>query len=73
MDADVLDPSVMPAVDSPDPGGLLPGELAPLLRELVRSDRCVGFNPTIHDPDPDPDGTAGALLAELVVGAFAQS
>lgn len=71
LDADVLDPSVMPAVDSPDDGGLLPGELAPLLRTLVSSPRCVGLNVTIYDPDLDPDGTAGALLADLVVGALA--
>ncbi|MER6995676.1 arginase family protein [Streptomyces sp. NPDC000410] len=72
LDADVLDPSVMPAVDSPDPDGLLPDELLPLLRTLVRSDRCVGLNVTIYDPDLDPDGTAGALLADLVVGALAE-
>ncbi|EFL18566.1 arginase family protein [Streptomyces sp. C] len=71
LDADVLDPSVMPAVDSPDPGGLLPGELGELLGELARSPRCVGLNVTIYDPDLDPDARAGALLAELVVGAFA--
>ncbi|MCX5611219.1 MULTISPECIES: arginase family protein [unclassified Streptomyces] len=71
LDADVLDPSVMPAVDSPDPGGLLPDELAELLSVLVRSPRCVGINITIYDPDLDPDGRAGALLADLVAGAFA--
>ncbi|ORT58380.1 arginase family protein [Streptomyces sp. CB03238] len=70
LDADVLDPSVMPAVDSPDPDGLLPAELAPLLRTLVRSERCVGLNVTIYDPDLDPDGTAGALLTDLVVDAM---
>ncbi|WP_256106035.1 arginase family protein [Streptomyces sp. ODS05-4] len=70
LDADVLDPSVMPAVDSPDPDGLLPGELGPLLGELVRSERCVGLNVTIYDPDLDPDGTAGALLTDLVVAAL---
>ncbi|MFF8830882.1 arginase family protein [Streptomyces sp. NPDC015131] len=70
LDADVLDPSVMPAVDSPDPGGLLPGELRPLLRTLVRSERCAGLNVTIYDPDLDPDGTAGALLTDLVVEAL---
>ncbi|GAA1193876.1 arginase family protein [Streptomyces hebeiensis] len=70
LDADVLDPEVMPAVDSPDPGGLLPDELAVLLRTLVGSERCVGMNVTIYDPDLDPLGTAGALLADLVVGAF---
>ncbi|WP_411080473.1 arginase family protein [Streptomyces sp. cmx-18-6] len=70
LDADVLDPSIMPAVDSPDDGGLLPEELAPLLRTLVSSPRCVGINVTIYDPDLDPDGTAGALLTDLVVGAL---
>lgn len=71
LDADVLDPSVMPAVDSPDPGGLLPDELTALLRPLVRSPHCVGLNVTIYDPDLDPDGTAGALLTDIVVNAFA--
>ncbi|MCT9006653.1 arginase family protein [Streptomyces rhizosphaerihabitans] len=73
FDADVLDPTVMPAVDSPDPDGLFPDELLALLRPLVRSPHCVGLNVTIYDPDLDPDGTAGALLADLVVGAFAES
>jgi arginase len=73
LDADVLDPSVMPAVDSPDPDGLLPDELLAVLRPLLASPRCVGMNITIYDPDLDPDGTAGALLTDLVVAAFAQS
>ncbi|MFF7450398.1 MULTISPECIES: arginase family protein [unclassified Streptomyces] len=73
LDADVLDPSVMPAVDSPDPNGLLPDELVALLRPLLASPHCVGLNVTIYDPDLDPDGTAGALLADVVVSAFAQS
>ncbi|MFI1364038.1 arginase family protein [Streptomyces griseochromogenes] len=73
LDADVLDPSVMPAVDSPDPDGLQPTELVELLRPLLASERCAGFNVTIYDPDLDPDGTAGALLADVIVDAFAQS
>ncbi|MEU4930397.1 arginase family protein [Streptomyces yokosukanensis] len=72
LDADVLDPSVMPAVDSPDDGGLLPGELASLLRTLVSSRRCVGLNVTIYDPDLDPDGSCAALLSDLLVSALAQ-
>ncbi|MER6677661.1 arginase family protein [Streptomyces sp. NPDC000983] len=71
LDADVLDPSIMPAVDSPDPDGLLPEELTALLHPLVRSPRCVGLNVTIYDPDLDPEGTAGAVLTDLVVAAFA--
>ncbi|MFI6147796.1 arginase family protein [Streptomyces sp. NPDC051109] len=71
LDADVLDPEVMPAVDSPDPGGLLPGELAGLLSVLLGSPRCVGLDVTVYDPDLDPQGRSAALLADLVAGAFA--
>ncbi|KUL25085.1 arginase family protein [Streptomyces regalis] len=72
LDADVLDPSVMPAVDSPDPDGLTPDELVALLRPLLGSAHCVGLNITIYDPDLDPEGTAGALLTDIVVAAFDQ-
>ncbi|MFE0192080.1 arginase family protein [Streptomyces sp. NPDC059008] len=72
LDADVLDPSVMPAVDSPDPGGLLTGELAELLGPLAASPRCAGINVTIYDPDRDPEGTGAALLTGLLEGVFAQ-
>ncbi|MFE4581997.1 arginase family protein [Streptomyces chartreusis] len=70
LDADVLDPSVMPAVDSPDPDGLMPDELVALLRPLLTSEHCVGLNVTIYDPDLDPEGTAGALLTDVVVTAL---
>lgn len=36
----------------------------------MRSERCVGLNVTIHEPDFDPDGTAGTLLTDPVVDAF---
>ncbi|TJZ54422.1 arginase family protein [Streptomyces piniterrae] len=72
LDADVLDPSVMPAVDSPDPDGLLTGELRDLLGPLAASPRCVGIDVTIYDPDRDPEGTGAALLADLLESVFAQ-
>ncbi|MER0483887.1 arginase family protein [Streptomyces sp. Edi2] len=72
LDADVLDPSVMPAVDSPDPGGLLLSELRALLDPLAASPRCVGINVTIYDPDRDPEGTGAVLLADLLEDLFAQ-
>ncbi|MFE3096388.1 arginase family protein [Streptomyces sp. NPDC059248] len=70
LDADVLDPAVMPAVDSTDPDGLLPDELSEVVKSLLASPRCVGMNVTIYDPDRDPDGSAGDLLTDLVVDAF---
>ncbi|MGX7760867.1 arginase family protein [Streptomyces angustmyceticus] len=72
LDADVLDPSVMPAVDSPDPGGLLTDELRALLGPLAASPRCAGIDVTIYDPDRDPKGTGAALLAGLLEDLFAQ-
>jgi arginase len=70
LDADVLDPSVMPAVDSPEPGGLLPAELTATLAPLLADPRVVGINVTIYDPDLDEDATAGALLTDAIVAAF---
>ncbi|MFG1702759.1 arginase family protein [Nonomuraea sp. M3C6] len=42
VDADVLDPSVLPAVDSPTPGGLDAAQLTDLLRELAGLPGAVG-------------------------------
>ncbi len=70
LDVDVLDPSVLSAVDSPDPGGLLPDELTTLVSSLVASPSCVGLEVTVFDPDLDPDGSQAALLADILVGAL---
>jgi arginase len=66
MDADVLDPSVMPAVDSPDPNGLAIDEVRRLLRMLLASPRCAGLQLTIYDPDLDPEARCARVLADLI-------
>lgn len=72
MDADVLDPTVMPAVDSAEPGGLFPDELRTLLSLLAASPRCAGLQLAIYDPDrDDAEGSCAALLADLVADALA--
>lgn len=69
LDVDVLDPSVMPAVDAPDPGGIAYPELELLLQGLTGTPECVGLDVTVFDPDFDPDGTyAGELANALVTG-----
>jgi arginase len=66
IDLDVLDESVMRAVDSPGSPGLTYAELADLGRALLRSGRIAGMNVSIYDPDLDPDGTtARAIVACL--------
>ena len=64
IDVDVLDPRWMPAVDSPDPGGLDPDELIALLQSLAPG--AAGADVAIFDPDLDPDGSAAATLVEVV-------
>ncbi|MDQ3699204.1 MAG: arginase family protein [Gemmatimonadota bacterium] len=66
VDADVLDPAVLPAVDSPEPGGLGLDELAELLIPLVRHPGAHGLELTIYDPTLDPDRTSAARLAALL-------
>jgi len=69
-DVDVLDPSVMPAVDAPDPGGLTYDELVGVLRPLLAAPGCVGLEITIFDPDLDPDGKLAAELTDRFVTAL---
>ncbi|WP_103352030.1 arginase family protein [Amycolatopsis sp. CA-128772] len=65
-DEDVLDPAYVSAVDSPDPGGLDPDTLVPVLRELLSRPGAAGFELTVFDPDPDPDGRQAALVADVL-------
>lgn len=68
LDVDVLDPQHLPAVDSPDPGGLDPDELVGLLAVLAPG--AVGAQVTVFDPDLDPDGRYARLLTEIVATGF---
>lgn len=71
LDVDVLDPAVMPAVDSPDPGGLTAAELTTLLHTLLASPLVGGMHLTIYDPERDPDGAAGRHLVRVLAEALA--
>jgi arginase len=69
LDVDVLDPSVMPAVDAPTPGGIAYPELEQLLRGLTGSPECLGIEVTVFDPDFDVEGVyAQDLVNALVAG-----
>jgi arginase len=66
VDADVLDPTVLPAVDSPEPGGLTLEELTELLIPLARHPMALGLELTIYDPALDADGASGERLVSLL-------
>lgn len=70
LDVDILDAEVMPAVDSPDPGGLQHEQLRQLLQPLLASPTCVGIDIGIFDPDLDPDGRYAAELTDTLVAAL---
>jgi arginase len=66
FDVDVLDPEVMPAVDSPISGGLGLEAATELLSPVVRHPAALGLQITIYDPTIDPDGTGASRLVELL-------
>lgn len=66
VDADVFDPDVMPAVDSPEPAGPGVDELVALVRPLVQHTRALGMQLTIYDPALDSDGSCAVRLASFL-------
>ena len=66
VDADVLDDTVMPAVDYRQPGGLSADELATILAAAIATGLVAGVDVTIYNPALDPAGTAGAALTEAL-------
>jgi len=66
LDVDVLDQTVMPAVDSPGSPGIDPDDLVAILSALAADRRCIGMDMTIYDPDLDPNGDLARLLVSLL-------
>ncbi len=74
VDLDVLDPSLMSAVGTPEPGGLSWGQLISLLRKVGESRRIVGFDVCELAPNEGPPAcsyTAAKLVYKLVQYACA--
>jgi len=69
FDLDALDPSIMPAVGTPEPGGLLWQETLAFLRAVASKRKVVGFDVVELSPIPGlhhPDFLAAKLVAEMV-------
>jgi arginase len=73
LDADVLDETIMQAVDDPRPDGLAWEELVAALSVAIRSGRAVGLQVAIYNPDFDPSGANGRGLAAAVHDALTAS
>lgn len=70
LDADVLNASIMPAVDSPNESGITFAELTGLLRVLLASPQATGMHVTILDPELDPAGTYAAAFVDALIAGF---
>lgn len=66
FDADVLDPKLMPAVDTPIAGGFDIDMAASVLAPLVRHPAALGLQLTIYDASIDPDGSGAQHLVDLL-------
>ena len=69
MDCDVLDPSIMPATGTPEPGGLTWEQLNHLLVRICRERNVVGFDMSEVSPMPSlhyPEYTAAKLLYRFI-------
>ena len=72
IDLDALDPALMPAVGTPEPGGLSWYQLVSLLRCVAETRRIVGFDVTELCPADGPAAcsyTAAKLVYKLVAYA----
>ena len=76
IDADGLDPTIMPGVMAPAPGGLAYGQVAPLLAALARRQPIVGMDVVEIAPRYDASNaitciTAGRLIVTVLGHSWA--
>jgi agmatinase len=74
IDADGLDPTEMPAVMAPTPGGIYFRQLAPLLRSVARSNRIVGMDIVEIAPAFDfANGLTCIMAGRLILNVLSAS
>jgi agmatinase len=69
IDLDVFDPSIMPAVGTPEPGGLGWYEILKIIKSVAEKKRIVGFDVVELSPMPGniaPDFLAARLIFKLI-------
>jgi arginase len=71
VDLDVLDQSVLDAVDSPGSPGLTAAELSDLISALNAKGSVAGADFTIYDPDLDPQQRYPKMLVECIANGLA--
>lgn len=72
VDLDVLDPSIMAAVGTPEPGGMSWGQISSLLRDISLKRNIVGFDVAELSPDEGPEACS-YIAAKLAYKLIAYS
>ena len=72
LDVDVLNDKIMPAVDSRQRDGLVYEEFLELMIPLLSSEKAIGIEITILDPNLDKDGKFIKKFVEKFIEAFRQ-
>jgi agmatinase len=74
IDADGMDPTEMPAVMAPSPGGILYREIAPVLRQIASAHRVVGMDVVEVAPSYDSaNGITAIMAGRLIVNVLGAS
>lgn len=71
FDADVLDPSIMPATSSPEVEGLTYGEALQVVRRTLEQNQLVGFDFVELAPNLDNSGLGALVGARLLAEVLA--
>ncbi len=66
FDIDVLDPAYAPGTGTPEPGGLTPREVFPIVRGLCAENNVVGFDLVEFNPLVDPGYITGLTSDRIV-------
>ncbi|WP_062789825.1 arginase family protein [Serratia plymuthica] len=70
LDVDVLNQTIMPAVDSPGSPGIDRLWLENIVARLLQNPMCCGMTLSVFDPELDPDGRYAALIVEMLEAMF---
>lgn len=73
LDLDALDPSIMPSVGTPEPGGLGWYEILNLIKEVAKKRKIIGVDVVELDPIPGlsaPDFFVAKLIYKIITFLF---
>ncbi|MDV3244304.1 MAG: arginase family protein [Nitrososphaerales archaeon] len=72
LDVDVMDSSIIPAVNYPTRGGMTIDQVASLVKALDKTGKLKVLNVAAYNPDLDGNGSSARAVVEILRKTFAQ-